>query len=68
MAVTLDSLGKRYSLLPSEVLLKATTFDLEVLDIALTYERYRQDMASGVTPEYRQEDLLKALDAVKEKK
>jgi hypothetical protein len=49
--------------LPTEVLTRATTFDLEVLDIAFSYERYKHDKANGKTPDIRQEDLIKVLEA-----
>jgi hypothetical protein len=58
-------LGQRYSLLPSEILNRATTFDLEVLDIALSYEQYKRDKAQGKPPEYKQEDLMEIMKIVK---
>lgn len=61
MAVTLDSLGKRYGMLPSMVLQNATTFDLECLDIAITYENMKIAEASGKPVEPSQEDLLEAI-------
>lgn len=36
--MTLDTLGRRYGLLPSEVIVKASTFDLVIMDIAVSYE------------------------------
>ena len=36
----IDTLGKRYGLLPSEVLRKADSFDLYIMDAALTFESY----------------------------
>lgn len=61
MAVTLDTLGKRYGMLPSMVLDNATTFDLECLDIAITYENLKIAEASGKTAEPTQEDMLAAI-------
>jgi hypothetical protein len=58
-------LGKRYGLLPSEVLLRATTFDLEVLDVSLTYEAYKTNKANGVQPEVGEDAMLQALQQVK---
>jgi hypothetical protein len=55
-------LGKRYGFLPSEVLVKATTFDLEVLDIACSYEAYKHNKAQGKTPEVKQEILQNVLE------
>ena len=63
MAVTLDTLGQRYSLLPSELLSRATTFDLEIADIAISYENYKRNKANGKTPEISQDQLQKIIDA-----
>lgn len=41
----IDAIGKRYGLLPSEVLARANTFDLFILDAALSYEQYHQKKA-----------------------
>ena len=35
-----DSLGKRYGMLPSEVIGRANTFDLYVMDAALAFENF----------------------------
>jgi len=63
--VTLDQLAQRYSLLPSECLHRATTFDLEVLDIARSYERMKENKAHGITPEVSEEVMLQALGKMK---
>ena len=39
----LDSLGERYGKLPSQVLAQATTFDLWVFDVAVSYRNYRNE-------------------------
>lgn len=41
----IDSLGKRYGMLPSEVLGRANTFDLYIMDAALTFENYHHKKA-----------------------
>lgn len=48
----IDTLGKRYGLLPSEVLARADTFDLYILDAALSFEKYHHDksMNKGLAP------------------
>jgi len=48
----LDTLGKRYGLLPSEVLRKGDTFDLYIMDAALTFEEYhhKKTMNNGKDP------------------
>lgn len=59
--MSVGSLAKYYGLLPSEVLERATTYDLMVYDIMMTWEKDRQDKASGRTPELSQEELMKIL-------
>jgi hypothetical protein len=59
----IDGLGKRYGLLPSEVLSKANTFDLYILDAALTFEQYHHKKAMNngkdPLPEYTVDELQK---------
>jgi len=66
MLLSIDALGKRYSLLPSEVMTKASTFDLVVLDAALGYQSYIQDQAEGkkAPSNVKQEDLMAVLERV----
>jgi hypothetical protein len=67
MLLSIDALGKRYSLLPSEVMEKASTFDLVVLDAALGYQSYIQDKAEGKkqTPKLSQEEMMAAMERVR---
>jgi hypothetical protein len=67
MLLSIDALGKRYSLLPSEVMTKASTFDLVVLDAALGYQTYIQDKADGkkATPKLSQEEMMAAMERVR---
>jgi hypothetical protein len=68
MIVAIDAMAKRYSLLPSEVLDRASTFDLVVMDAALGYENYQHDKANGKKPEPKlsQETMLKMLNRVRQ--
>jgi hypothetical protein len=58
-----DSLGKRYGMLPSEVIGRANTFDLYVMDAALAFENYhhKKSMNNGrdPVPDYTTDELLK---------
>lgn len=62
----IDSMGKRYGLLPSEVLNRSNTFDLYIMDAALSYENFqhKKSMNKGVdpAPNYSQEELLAMLN------
>lgn len=51
MIVAIDAMAKRYSLLPSEILDRASTFDLVVMDAALGHENYQRDLAEGKKPQ-----------------
>jgi hypothetical protein len=59
-------MAKYYGVLPSQVVEQATTFDLQVYDISLTWEKHQRDEANGVVPEYSQEQLLDSLNSLKE--
>jgi len=69
MLLSIDALGKRYSLLPSEVMEKASTFDLVVLDAALGFQTYMQDKADGKreAPKLSQEEMMKMVERTRQK-
>lgn len=66
----IDSIGKRYGMLPSEVLGRANTFDLYILDAALAFENYQHKKAMNngrdPLPEYTPEELEKMHNITKE--
>lgn len=66
----IDALGKRYGLLPSEILNRGNTFDLYIMDCALTFENYHNKKAANKgkipTDVYKQEDLLNIFNKGKE--
>jgi hypothetical protein len=65
----IDTLGKRYGLLPSEVLRKADTFDLYIMDAALSFENFhhKKSMNNGrdPIPEYSADELKAIMGKVK---
>lgn len=65
----LDSMGERYSLLPSEVLDKATTFDLHIYDTAVSYRNWLDKKANTEDPRelYSNTELEDMHAAFKEK-
>ena len=69
MLLSIDALGKRYSLLPSEVMCRASTFDLVVLDAALGYQSYVQDQAEGKRAPVKatQQEMMAAMERVNRK-
>ena len=47
-------------MLPSEVIVRATTFDLVIMDTAMTLERHFQEASQeGYIPDMSTEELLK---------
>lgn len=57
-----DGLGKRYGLLPSEVLERGNTFDLYIMDCALSFEQYHHKKALNngrdPVPDYTIDELM----------
>lgn len=51
MIYTLDTLSRRYGLLPSDCMMRATTFDLVIMDAAMGYERHVNDRQQGNKPQ-----------------
>ena len=46
---------------------RATTFDLQVLDLALTYEAHKMKKAQGQAPELTEAEMMEALKSVRKK-
>ena len=69
LILTIDSLGKRYGMLPSEVLERSNTFDLYIMDAALTFENYhhKKQMNNGREPmqDYTTDELQNIMNKVK---
>lgn len=65
----IDTLGKRYGLLPSEVLRRADTFDLYIMDAALSFENFHnkksQNYGRDPVPEYTVDELKNIMGKVK---
>ncbi len=55
-------MGERYGLLPSEVLARASTLDLYVMDAALSYRDHQQKKSNNEIPEYDPNDLKAAME------
>lgn len=56
-------LAKTYGLLPSEVVARATTFDIMVADVVTAWERYQQN--PNDPGNYSQEDLQTIVERAK---
>ncbi len=69
----IDTLGERYGMLPSEVVQRATTFDVFVADTAIGYRNKLQERANngGVdkfdATQYTEADLLKIMEETRGK-
>lgn len=69
MLLMFDTIAKRYGKLPSEVLRTADSFDIMIMDVALTYEKYQSDKAHGrptvKTEDFTQEELKSIMEKSK---
>ena len=68
MLLLLDAMAERYGILPSKLLQEADTFDLMVMDVALTYRQYKEGRQSNQPIDqsvYNEEDLLEKLEKYK---
>ena len=45
LVLVIDALGKRYGMLPSQVMQQANTFDIFIMDAAITYENHQHEKA-----------------------
>lgn len=58
LILTIDMLADRYKMLPNQVLEQANTFDLYIMDAALTYYNYQQKKMSGNVKDIYETDEL----------
>ena len=65
----IDGMGKRYGMLPSQVIRDADTFDLYIMDAAMTFEHYHNQMnnngGKAPVPDYSSDELLKIFNGEK---
>ena len=61
--ITVGHLAKTYGLLPSEVLARATTYDMMVTDVCSTWEQYRNNPNSAEN--YSPEQLAEAMSTAR---
>ncbi len=54
-------MGKRYGMLPSQVINQANTFDLVIMDAAITFEQYA-NRDPNTPPDVKQDDLMKIME------
>lgn len=64
--ITLDNMAERYSLLPSEILKRADTLDLEILDVSAKFSHYQQTDKYKSNHGHTEKSLLKMIDRVNE--
>jgi hypothetical protein len=53
MILTIDNLAERYHCLPSEILERATTFDLYTVNISAKWQEHQQQKQQGLNPTKR---------------
>ena len=62
--LSIDTMSQRYGVLPSELLERATTFDLHVCNSAIKYQQVKQNEAEGKFDHYSEEQLLEIASRV----
>jgi len=66
LILMIDGLGKRYGMLPSEILNRSNTFDLYIMDASMSFESYHHKKAEnkGVepAPHFSQDELFAMLN------
>ncbi len=71
LVLTIDGLGKRYGMLPSQILAQSNTFDLYIMDAAMSFENYhhKKQMNNGnePMPDYSTDDLQEIMNKAKGK-
>jgi hypothetical protein len=70
MVIMIHNLANTYKMLPSEVLDRATTFDLYTLNLASGYTNYQQNKLEGKNPISKvpnQEEMIEMLKKVRSK-
>jgi hypothetical protein len=66
-----DFVAKRYGMLPSELLVRANTFDIMIAETAVGYENYlnkkdRGDTMTPQAPDLSEKEMQAMIDKVKE--
>ncbi len=71
LLLTIDGLGKRYGMLPSDVLARSNTFDLYVMDAAMSFENFHHKKAMNdgkdPIPDYNDDELTEMMNKAKVK-
>lgn len=64
--LTIDNMAHRYGLLPTEVLSRASTLDITIMDLSAKWEKFKSTPKS--TPNLSQEQMLEMIQQVKKRK
>ena len=68
LILSLDTMAERYKMLPSELMNRATTFDIYVMDAALSYHDYKRKLSEGKVAEtYSTEELQQIMQKARSK-
>ena len=64
MMLTLDNMAERYSLLPSEILKRADTLDLEILDVSAKFSHHKETDKYKENHGHTEKSILKMIENV----
>lgn len=48
--ITVGRMAEKYGMLPSKIISEATTYDLMITDVLVSYDNYQMQKASGKLP------------------
>jgi hypothetical protein len=66
LILTLDTMGERYSMLPSEILERGNTLDLYIMDVAMSYRNEQiKKQDKNYVPDVPQDQLQQLLEQSK---
>lgn len=62
--LSIDTMAQRYGMLPSELLDRATTFDMWICNSAIRYQQVKQAESEGDFSHYSEEQLMAIKNSV----
>lgn len=69
--ITIGRMAEKYGMLPNQVAIHATTYDLMITDVLATYDNYQQQKSSGKLMDasvygLTEEDMMKMVQRAKQ--
>lgn len=66
MTLLIDAMAERYGYLPSEIVRRADTYDIYVMDVAISYQARQQNISSNKLDQvYDQPEMINLMERVR---